>query len=59
MVQKHGNKLQLLEENFRTFINRCLRKILNIHWSEKIRTEELLELAGEEPVETQIKLKQR
>jgi hypothetical protein len=33
----------------------CLRKILNIHWLEKIRTEELLELTGEEPVETQIK----
>jgi hypothetical protein len=38
-----------------TFINRCVRKILNIHWLEKIRTEELLELTGEESVETQIK----
>jgi hypothetical protein len=35
-----------------TFINRCVRKILNILWLEKIRTEELLELTGEEPVET-------
>jgi hypothetical protein len=38
-----------------TFINKCLRKILNIHWSEKIRSQELLELAGEEPVQTHIK----
>jgi hypothetical protein len=54
MVQKHGNKIQLLAENF-SFINVCPRKILNIHWPEKIRTEELQELAGQEPVQTQIK----
>jgi hypothetical protein len=45
----------VIRRKLQTFINRCLRKILNINWSEKIRTEELLELAGEEPVETQIK----
>jgi hypothetical protein len=27
----------------------------SIYWLEKVRTEELLELAGKEPVETQIK----
>jgi hypothetical protein len=42
----------VIRKKLQTFINRCLRKILNIHWPEKIRTEELLELAGEEPVET-------
>jgi hypothetical protein len=45
----------VIRRELQTFINSCLRKILNIHWPEKIRTEELLELAGEEPVQTQIK----
>jgi hypothetical protein len=45
----------IIRRKLQTFISRCLRKIINIHWPEKIRTEELLELAGEEPVETQIK----
>jgi hypothetical protein len=45
----------VIRRQLQAFINRCLRKILNIHWREKIRTEELLELAGEDPVQTQIK----
>jgi hypothetical protein len=45
----------IIRRKLQTFINRCLRKIINIHWPEKIRTEELLELPGEEPVQTQIK----
>jgi hypothetical protein len=45
----------VVRRKLQTFINWCLRKIVNIHWPEKIRTEELLELAGEEPVGTQIK----
>jgi hypothetical protein len=48
----------VIRRKLQTFINRCLRNILNIHWPEKIRTEELLELAGEEPVQTQIKRRQ-
>jgi hypothetical protein len=38
----------IIRRKLQTFINRCLRKIINIHWPEKIRTEELLELAGED-----------
>jgi hypothetical protein len=34
----------VIRRELQTFINRCLRNILNIHWPEKIRTEELLEL---------------
>jgi hypothetical protein len=45
----------VIRRKLQTFINRCLRKILNIILPEKIRTEELLELAGKEPVGTQIK----
>jgi hypothetical protein len=45
----------VIRRKLQTFINRCLRKIINIHWPEKKRSQELLELAGEEPVETQIK----
>jgi hypothetical protein len=39
----------VITRKLQTFINRCLRKILNIHWPEKITEELLLALAGEEP----------
>jgi hypothetical protein len=55
MVQKHGNQIQLLEENFKLSSTGVLEKILYIQWPEKRRAEELQEHAGEEPVETQIK----
>jgi hypothetical protein len=45
---------RVIRRKLQIFI-KYLRKIPNIHWQDKIRTEELLELACQEPVETQTK----
>ena len=37
-----------------TFFNTCLRRIHKIRWPEKIKNEDLLERAGQEPVAKQI-----
>ena len=37
-----------------TFVNKCLRSILNIEWHDKVRNEELWERTGQERVEVQI-----
>ena len=38
-----------------TFINRCLRNILNIRWPEKISNEQLWDKTNQTPMETEIK----
>nr|KAG5697797.1 hypothetical protein BaRGS_016059 [Batillaria attramentaria] len=43
-----------MQQKIQTFLNTCLRRIFNIRWPEKIRNEELLERAGQEPVAKQI-----
>ena len=41
------NKLQV-------FANRCLRKILKLTWTDKIRNEQLWERTGQVPIQTEI-----
>ena len=41
------NKLQL-------FVNRCVRKILKLKWTDKIRNEQLWERTGQVPIQTEI-----
>jgi len=38
-----------------TFINKCLRQIMNIKWTDKIRNEELWRITKQKPIEIQIK----
>jgi hypothetical protein len=45
---QHPHKLQ-------TFINRCLRNILNIRWPETISNEQLWARTNQTPMETEIK----
>ena len=44
-----------MTDKIQTFINRCLRNILNIHWPEKITNKELWERSGQDKMEKQIK----
>jgi len=41
-----------------TFINKCLRRIMNIKWTDKITNEELWRIAKEKPIEIQKKRRQ-
>ena len=36
------------------FVNRCLRKILKLKWTDKIRNEQLWERIGQVPIQTEI-----
>ena len=36
------------------FVNRCLRKILKLKWTDKIRNEQLWERTGQVPIQTEI-----
>ena len=47
MVQGVINKLQV-------FVNICLRKILKLMWTDKIRNEQLWERTGQVPIQTEI-----
>jgi len=37
------------------FINKCLRRIMNIKWTDKITNEELWRITKQKPIEIQIK----
>ncbi|PFX23506.1 Retrovirus-related Pol polyprotein from type-2 retrotransposable element R2DM [Stylophora pistillata] len=41
-------------QKLQTFVNKCLRRILKISWTDRVTNEMLWELAGEEPIITQI-----
>ena len=45
---------QSMQQKVETFLNKCLRRIYNIQWQEKIRNEDLWERAGQEPAAKQI-----
>ena len=45
---------QTMQQKIQTFFNTCLRCIYKIQWQEKIRNEDQLERAGQEPVAKQI-----
>ena len=39
------------------FINKCLRRIINIKWKNKITNEELWRITKQKPIEIQIKIR--
>ena len=41
-------------QKLQIFVNKCLRRILKISWTDRVTNEMLWELAGEEPIITQI-----
>ena len=45
---------QALSNKLQSFVNKCLRKILRIHWPEKISNEELWSRTGQEHIPTVI-----
>ncbi|CAH4036136.1 unnamed protein product [Pieris brassicae] len=44
-----------ISHRLQVFVNRCLRRILNIYWPEKISNEQLWERCRETPISQQIK----
>jgi hypothetical protein len=44
-----------LTSTLQTFVNRCLRRILNVRWPDMISNENLWEATGEIPIGNQIK----
>ena len=54
MAQKRGEQLSKRPRNCRPSSIFCLRRILKISWTDRVTNEMLWELAGEEPIITQI-----
>ena len=48
------NEMKTAASKLKTFVNRCLRRILNIHWPEVISNEELWRRIGEIEMSMQI-----
>jgi len=44
-----------ITRRLQTFINKCLRRITNIKWADKITNEELWRITKLKPIEMQIK----
>jgi hypothetical protein len=44
-----------ITKRLQIFINKCLRRIINIIWTNKIRNEELWRITKQKPIEIQIK----
>jgi hypothetical protein len=44
-----------IKRRLQTFINKCLRRILSIKWTDKITNEELLRITKQKPIKIQIK----
>ena len=49
------NVLNLCCSSTQTFINKCLRRIMNIKWTDKITNEELWRITKQKPIRIQIK----
>ena len=52
--QRHGRRTKKTLQRIKTFIIRCLRRIFNIWWPERICNEELWQRGRQEPVIRQI-----
>jgi hypothetical protein len=50
-------EMKITASKLQTFVNHCLRRILNIHWPEVISNEEIWRRTGEIEMSTQIRLK--
>jgi hypothetical protein len=44
-----------ITRRLQAFINKCLRRIMNIKWADKITNEELWGITKQKPIEIQIK----
>jgi hypothetical protein len=44
-----------IKRRLQTFINKCLRQVMNIKWIDKITNEELWRITKQKPAEIQIK----
>jgi hypothetical protein len=44
-----------ITRRLQTFIDKCLRRIMNIKWTDKITNEELWRITKQKPIEIQIK----
>jgi len=44
-----------ITRRWQTFVNKCLRRIMNIKWTDKITNEELWRITKQKPIEIQIK----
>ena len=44
-----------ITRRLQVFVNKCLRRIMNIKWIDKITNEELCRIAQQKPIENQIK----
>ena len=49
------NSSQNVLNKLQVFMNKCLRRILNVRWPDKIRNEELGKRTNQVPVEEEIK----
>ena len=59
MVLRHGKWQKNITSKLQVFVNRCLRRILNIHWPEVILNEELWRRAEETEISVQIRRRKR
>jgi hypothetical protein len=48
-----------ITRRLQTFINKCLRQIMNIKWTDKITNEELWRITKTKPIEIQTKSRKR
>jgi hypothetical protein len=48
-----------ITRRLQTVINKCLRRITNIKWTDKITNEELWRITKQKPIEIQIKRRKR
>ena len=56
-VEGTSSKSAQITRRLQIFINKCLRRIKNIKWTDKITNEELWRITKEKPIEIQIKKK--
>ena len=52
---KTWKTINQITKRLQTFINKCLRRIMNIKWTDKITNEELWRITKQKPMEIQIK----
>ena len=56
MVQRHGEtQSHIFNNELQTFINKCLRKILKISWTDRVTNEDLWKQASQEAIQIQIR----
>jgi hypothetical protein len=54
MLVKLGKITNQITRRLQTFINKCLIRIMNIKWTDKITNEEPWKITKQQPIEIQI-----